>query len=165
VKQTSKIWQLGLWIALVILGVGCAPRVRDVARLPVQIEIEFSGNLQVVVVGATKRSLAAAELPPSLRAGSRWEYTVRFADTVGVGVRFQELRSTVRSLAGAATTRTIPLGSRVEPNGMTRILVSAELSTSDPGEPENLAGVQELLFIGRDDLGGPVRILVRVPLE
>ena len=69
-----------------------------------------------------------------------------------------------RSLAGAATTRTIQLGSRVEPNGMTRILVSAELSTSDPGEPENLAGVQELLFIGRDDLGGPVRILVRVPL-
>jgi hypothetical protein len=48
---------------------------------------------------------------------------------------------------------------------MTRILVSAELSTSDPGEPENLTGVQELLFIGRDDLGGPVRILVRVPLE
>ena len=164
-KSSLGRLQLGLWVTLVILGVGCAHRVRDVATLPIQVEVENPGNLRVVVVSATKRPLAAAELPRLHRAGSRWEYTVRFTDTAGVGVRFQEVRSTVRSLTGATTTLTIPLVSRVDPQGMTPIFINATLSTSDPGEPGNLTGVQELLFRGQDDRGGLVRVVVLVPLE
>jgi hypothetical protein len=159
------MWRLGLWIALVILGVGCGHHLREVATLPIQTEIENPGNLRVVVVSATKRPLAAAEIPRSHRAGSRWEYTVRFTDTAGVGVQFREVRATVRSLTGVTATRAIPLVSRVEPQGTTPIFIHAVLSTSDAGEPGNLTGVQELLFLGQDDRGTPVRVIVRVPLE
>lgn len=157
--------RLGLWIALVILWVGCGRHLREVATLPIQTEIENPGNLRVVVVSATKRPLTPAEIPQLHRAGSRWEYTVRFTDTVGVGVQFREVRATVRSLTGVTAMRAIPLVSRVEPQGMTPVFISAVLSTSDPGEPGNLTGVQELLFLGQDDRGAPVRVIVRVPLE
>jgi hypothetical protein len=98
------------------------------------------------------------------RAGSRWDYTVRFTETAGVGVQLREVQATVRSLAGVKTTRTIPLASRVEPQGTTPILINATLSTSNPEEPENLTGVEDLVFLGQDDRGVPVRVVVRVPL-
>jgi len=159
------MWRVDLSIVLVILGAGCEYHVREVARLPIEIEVENPGNLRVVLVSAAKRPLAAAELQEFHRAGSRWEYVVRFTDTVGVGVEFREVQASVRSLTGITATRVIPLASRVEPNETTPIHIYAILSTSDPEEPGNLTGVQELLFLGQDDRGAPVRVIVRVPLE
>lgn len=164
-RRPRTIWLLCLAVTLLLGGAGCEYHVRQVARLPLQVEVENPGHLRVAVVGTSKRSLAAAELPPFHRAGSRWEYTVRFTDTAGVGVQFREVQATVRSLTGVTATRTIPLVSRVEPQGTAPIAIEAFLSTSNPEEPGNLTGVQELVFLGRDDHGQPVRVIVRVPLE
>lgn len=158
-------WLLCLPIALLLAGAGCQYRVREVARLPLQVEVENPGHLRVAVVGTSKRALAATELPPFHRAGSRWEYSVRFTDVGGVGVQFREVQATVRSLTGITAARTFPLASRVESQGTTPIAIEAFLSTSNPEEPGNLTGVQELIFLGRDDHGQPVRVIVRVPLE
>lgn len=154
-----------LAVALLLAGAGCEYHIREVARLPLQVEVENPGHLRVAIVGTSKRPLAAGEMSPYQRAGSRWDYTVRFTDTGGVGVQFQELQATVRSLTGVTAARTIPLASRVEPRGTTPIAIEAFLSTSNPEEPGNLSGVQELIFLGRDDHGQPVRVIVRVPLE
>lgn len=154
-----------LFVAGLLAGASCEYRAREVAKLPLQVEVETPGHLRVTVIPGTKRALVPAELPPFQRGGSRWEYSVRFTDTAGVGVQFQEVQATVRSLTGVATTRTFPLPSRVEPGGTTPISIDAFLSTSNPEEPGNLTGVQELVFRGRDDRGQPVRVIVRVPLE
>ena len=161
----ALLWRLGLSVAVLLAGAGCEPYVREVAKLPLQVEVENPGHLRVVVVDPTKRPLAPSELAPFQRAGSRWDYTVRFTETGGVGVQFREVQATVRSLAGVTATRTIPLASRVEPQGTTPIFIHATLSTSNPEEPENVTGVEELVFFGQDDRGVPVRVVVRVPLE
>jgi hypothetical protein len=119
----------------------------------------------VVVVNPTKRPLASNELPPLTSVGWHWDYTVQFTDTGGVGVQFREVQATVRSLTGVTATRTTPLPSRVEPQGTIPIVVGADLSTSNPDNPGNLSGVQELVFLAQDDSGRPVRVFVRVPLE
>jgi len=155
----------GAGAAVLLAGAGCGPHVREVAKLPLQVEVENPGHLRVEVVNPTKRPLAPSELTPFQRAGSRWDYTVRFTETDGVGVQFREVQATVRSLAGVTAARTIPLASRVEPQGTTPIFIHATLSTSNPEEPENLTGVEELVFFGQDDRGVPVRVVVRVPLE
>jgi hypothetical protein len=134
-------------------------------KLPAGIQVESPPHLRAVVVNPTKRPLAPSELPPLTRAGWHWEYTVQFTETGGVGVQFREVQSTVRSLTGVAANRTTPLPSRVEPQGTIPIVVGADLSTSNPENPGNLTGVQELVFLGQDDRGQPVRVLVRVPLE
>jgi hypothetical protein len=156
-----------LWLPVVWLlaGASCEYRIREVARLPLRVEVENPGHLRVAVVDTVKRPLAAPEVPPSQRAGSRWDHTVRFTDTGAVGIQFREVQATVRSLTGVATSRAIPLASRVEPAGTTPIAIHAVLSTSNPEEPGNLTGVQELVFLGQDDRGVPVRVIVRVPLE
>jgi hypothetical protein len=53
----------------------------------------------------------------------------------------------------------------VESGGTTPIFIDATLSTSNPEEPGNLTGVEELVFLGQDDQGASVRVVVRVPLE
>jgi len=161
----ALLWRLGLSVAVLLAGAGCEYHVREVAKLPLQVEVENPGHLRVVVVEARKRALPAAELLPYQRAGSRWDYTARFTETSGVGVQFREVQATVRSLAGVMATRTISLASRVDPEGTTPIFIDAMLSTSHPEEPGNLTGVQELVVLGQDDRGAPVRITVRVPLE
>lgn len=159
------VWWLGLWVAVLLAGAGCEYRAPEVAKLPVRIEIENPGHLRVAVSNPSKRALAPQELGTFQRAGWRWDYAVQFTDTAGVGVEFREVQATVRSLAGVAATRTIPLASRVEPHGTTPISIHATLSTSNPEAPENLSGVEELVFLGADDRGAPVRVIVRVPLE
>ena len=94
-----------------------------------------------------------------------WEHSVRFSDTIGVGAQLREVQATVRSLPGFTTTRTIPLGTRVEPGGMTPIRIEASLVTSNPDDPGNLQGIEEAIFSGQDDRGQPVRVVVRIPLE
>ena len=164
-RRVGPAGLVGLVVALLLAGAGCEYHLREVAKLPLQVAVENPGHLRVAVVGTSKRPLAAAELPPFHHAGSRWDYTVRFTDTSGVGVQFREVQTTVRSLTGVTATRTIPLASRVEPQGTTPIAIDAFLSSSNPEEPGNLTGVQELVFLGRDDHGQPVRVIVRVPLE
>ena len=164
-RRVALAGSIGLVVALLLGGAGCQYRLREVARLPLQVEVENPGHLRVAVVNTTKRPLAATELPPFHRAGSRWDYSVRFTDAGGVGVQFREVQATVRSLTGITATRTVPLASRVEPQGTTPIAIDAFLSTSNPEEPGNLTGVQELVFLGRDDHGQLVRVIVRVPLE
>jgi hypothetical protein len=131
----------------------------------VGIQVEGPPHLRVALVNPTKRPLAPNELPPLTRGGSRWDYSVQFTDTGGVGMQFREVQATVRSLTGITATRTIPLASRVEPQGTTPIQIEATLATSDPERPGSLTGVQELVFLAQDDSGRPVRITVRVPLE
>jgi len=162
--RRTTVWQLGLLLAL-LAGTGCEHRVRDVAKLPLQVEVQNPGHLRVAVIETGKRALTPTELPPFQRAGYRWDHTVRFTESAGVAVQFREAQATVRSLSGVTATRTIPLGSRVEPQGTTPILIDATLSTSNPEEPENLTGVEEVVFLGQDDRGAPVRVVVRVPLE
>lgn len=159
------VWRLGLSVAVLLSALGCEYHVPEVAKLPLQVKVENPGHLRVGVVEARKRALPAAELSPYQRAGSRWDYTVRFTETSGVGVQFREVQATVWSLTGVTATRTIPLASRVEPGGTTPIFIDATLSTSNPEEPGNLTGVEELVFLGRDDQGASVRVVVRVPLE
>ena len=171
----QRIWVRGrrLWPAAVIglsaaglfAGAGCEYRAPELPKLPVRIGVESPPHLRVAVVNATKRPLAPGELPPLTRAGARWDYSVQFTDTGGIAVQFREVQATVRSLTGIMATRTIPLPSRVEPQGTTPIAIDATLSTSNPENPGNLTGIQELLFLGQDGSGRPVRILVRVPLE
>jgi len=157
-------WQLCLTLALLLAGAGCEP-LPEMPKLPIRVEVENPGQLRVVVVPMSKRPLAAGELPPWAQAGVRWEHEVLFTETVGVGVQFQEVEVTVRSLTGIATTRKIPLASRVEPHQTTSISIEASLVTSHSGEPGNLSGVQELVFLGRNDRGGQIRVIVRLPLE
>jgi len=161
----ALLGRLGLSVAVLLAGVGCGPHVREGAKLPLQVEVENPGHLRVAVVEVRKEALTATELSPFQRAGYRWDHTVRFTETDGVGVQFREVQATVRSLTGVTATRTISLASRVEPQGTTPIFIDATLSTSHPEEPENLTGVEELVFLGQDDRGVPVRITVRVPLE
>lgn len=158
-------WQLGLSVAVLLVGVGCGAPVREVAKLPLGVEVENPGHLRVAVVETRKRALTQTELSPLERAGSRWDHTLGFTETEGIGVQLREVQATVRSLAGLTVTRTIPLTSRVEPRGTTPISADATLSTSHPEEPENLMGVEELVFLGRDDRGAPVQVVVRIPLK
>ncbi len=171
----QRVWMggRGLWAVVVIAlsvpgllaGAGCEYRPPELPKLPVRIEVESPPHLRVAVANATKRPLAPGELPPSTRAGARWDYSVRFTDTGGLGVQLREVQATVRSLTGISATRTIPLPSRVEPQGTIAIAIDATLSTSNPENPGNLTGIQELVFLGQDDRGLPVRVFVRVPLE
>jgi hypothetical protein len=163
-RRTIPGW-LGLAAAVLLAGAGCAYHLPEGPKLPLRVEVENAGHLRVAVVNPTRRALAPQELGPFQRAGSRWDYAVRFTDTAGVGVQFREVQATVRSLTGVAATRTIPLASRVEPEGTTSIAINACLSSSNPEEPGNLTGVQDLVFLGEDDGGAPVRVIVRVPLE
>jgi hypothetical protein len=160
----TTVWQLGSILAL-LMAAGCQYHVREVATLPLQVEVHGPEHLQVAVIETGKRALAPTEFSAFERAGYRWDHTVRFTETAGVAVQFREVQATVRSLSGVIATRTIPLGSRVEPQGTTPILVDARLSTSNPEEPENLTGVEEVEFFGQDDRGTPVRVVVRIPLE
>jgi len=159
----------GLWIGLAALGLllgACRDyRAEELAPLPPRVEVRGPDHLRVEVVNMAKRPLAASELTQFQRAGVRWDYTVRFTDTGGVGVRLEGLENQLRSQTGVTATETISLPSRVEPNGSTPVTVQAALATSDPGQPGNLRGIQTLTFRGRDDRGGPVEVVVRVPLE
>lgn len=156
---------LALLVSGLLAGVGCEYRAPEVAKLPLQVTVENPGPLRVAVVEASKRPLAAVELPPFQRGGWRWDYRVEFTDTAGVGVQLKQAQATVRSLTGVTTTEIIPLASRVDPRGTTRIRVHAVLSTSNPEESRNLTGVEELTFLGWDDNGQAIRVIVRVPLE
>jgi len=170
-----RLWMggRGLWpvavigrsVAGLVAGAGCEYRAPEAPKLPVRIEVESPPHLQVAVVNTTKRPLAPNELPPLTRGGARWDYSVQFTDTGGVGVQLREVQATVRSLTGISATRTIPLPSRLEPQGTTPIQINATLSTSDPERPGSLTGIQELVFLGQDDRGQAVRVFVRVPLE
>ena len=157
---------VGVCLALVpfLAGTGCEP-LPEMPKLPIRVEVENPGQLRVVVVPMRKRPLAASELPPWAQAGVRWEHEVLFTETVGVGVQFQEVEVTVRSLTGIATTRKVSLASRVEPYQTTPISIEASLVTSHSSEPGNLSGVEELVFFGRNDRGGQIRVIVRLPLE
>jgi hypothetical protein len=148
-----------------LAGPSCEYRAPEVPKLPVRIEAESPPHLRVSVINPTKRPLAPSELPPLTRAGARWDYSVQFTETGGIGVEFREVQATVRSLTGITATRAIPLPSRVEPRGTTPIAIDAYLVTSNPENPGNLTGLQELVFLGQDDSGRPVRVFVRVPLE
>lgn len=158
-------WQLGLSVAVLVVGLGCGSPGRKVAKLPLAVEVENPGHLRVAVVETRKRALTQTEISPLERAGSRWDHTLGFTETDGIGVQLRQVQATVRSLAGLTATRTIPLASRVEPRGTTPISADATLSTSHPEEPENLMGVEELVFLGQDDRGAPVQVVIRIPLE
>jgi len=132
--------------------------------VPSQVMVQAPDHLRVMVAHMRERPLGDTELAQFERAGIRWDYEVRIMETGGVGVRLEQLQNTARSLSGVQSTETIGLPSRVEPNGTTVIDVRAVLATSNPEEPGNLRGVQELVFRGRDDRGRPVQLTVQVPL-
>ncbi len=146
------------------LAAGCAYVPPEGPKLPVGIQVENPGHLAVAVVKTVKRPIPLGELRPFERAGVRWDFEVWLTDTAGIGVQLRELQVTVRSLSEVTAERVIPLASRVEPRGTTPIAVAGTLTTSNPEEAENLTGVEELIFLGQDDQGAPVRLIVRVPL-
>ncbi len=146
------------------LAAGCAYVPPEGPKLPLQVQVENPGHLTVAVVNTVKRPIPLGELRPFERAGFRWDFQVLLTDTAGIGVQFRELHVTVKSLSEVTAERVIPLPSRVEPRGTTPIAVAGTLTTSNPDEAENLTGVEELIFLGQDDQGVPVRLIVRVPL-
>jgi hypothetical protein len=137
----------------------------EMATLPVRTEVEGPPYLRAVVIDWQKRPLTAGEMSPMERAGFRWDYTVQISDTAGMTVQFREVTASVRSLTGFRSTRTFPLESRVEPHGTVPIAIHARLSTSNPEDPGNLTGVEELTFLGRDQDWRLVELIVRVPLN
>lgn len=151
------------------LGAGCTllfpDGAREVAKLPLRVEVEGPPYLRVVVTDWQKRPLAAGEMSSMERAGFRWDYTVQITDTAGQTVQFREVTASVQSLTGYRSTRTFPLESRVDPHGTVPVTIHAHLSTSNPDEPGNLTGVQELTFLGRDEHWKLVELVVRVPLN
>ncbi len=147
------------------LQASCSYPPPEVATLPVQTEVEGPPYLRVVVTDWQKRPLTAGEMSPMERAGYRWDYTVRITDTGGTTVQFREVTASVTSLTGFRSTQTIPLESRVDPHGTVPITIHARLSTSNPDEPGNLTGVEELTFLGRDDEFKLIQLVVRVPLN
>jgi hypothetical protein len=163
----------GAWIvrAMVLVAfaatfqTACSYPPPEVATLPVRTEVEGPPYLRVVVTDWQKRPLTAGEMSPMERAGFRWDYTVQITDTEGKTVQFREVTASVTSLTGFRSTRTIPLQSRVDPHGTVPITINAHLSTSNPDEPGNLTGVQQLTFLGRDDEYRLVQLVVRVPLN
>lgn len=169
-RERSRRWTWrwgavrGLAAGLLALG-GCIyPMPRQPLVVP-RLQVQAPEHLTVTVAEMRRLPLAASELGPLQRAGVRWEYEVRFAETRGIGVRLELLRMTVRSLSGTAAHRVQSLPSRVEPFGTTPIKVEAFLSSSDLAARGDLSGVQELLFVGTDDRGGAVQVSLRVPLE
>ncbi len=54
---------------------------------------------------------------------------------------------------------------KLNPNGTVPITIHAHLSTSNPAEPGNLTGIQELTFLGHDENRTLVELTVRVPLN
>lgn len=158
----------GLAIALAVGSLslaGCVHPPRREPPVPPRLEVQAPAYLSLAVVGMTKRPLARGELTPPERAGFHWEYQVVFRNAGAIGLRLEVLRMTVRSLSGITGDRVQSLPSRVEPGGSTPISVQAFLLTSDLGEPRDLVGTHELTFLGTDDRGQPVQVLVRVPLE
>jgi len=99
------------------------------------------------------------------RARVRWDYVVQITDTAGKTVHFSEVTATVRSLTGYRSTRTFPLESRIDSKGTVPITIHAYLSTSNPNEPGNLTGIQDLTFLGHDENRNLVELIVRVPLS
>ncbi len=143
---------------------GCVYEVEKPAIIPLRIDVQ-SSHLQASLAETRKEPLPPPELSTFERAGYRWFFTVRFTETAGIGVQFREVQATVRSLSGFSATRTFPLVSRVEPNGTTPIQVDARLSTSHPEELGNLTGAEELVFLGMDDRGNPIRANITIPLQ
>jgi hypothetical protein len=145
---------------------GCRDyRVQEVAPLPTRVEVEGPEQLRAVVTDMNKRPLTASELAQFQTAGFRWDYTVRFTSTAPSGVRLEQVENKLTNLTGVARTDTVTLPSRVEPGGTTPIKIQAMLATSNPAQRGELQGVQELTFLGKDDAGAPVRVVVRVPLD
>jgi hypothetical protein len=151
------------------LGAGCTLFFPDGAlekeKLPVQVEVEGPPYLRVVVADWKKRPLTAGEMSAVERAGFRWDYTVHITDTAGKTVQLREVAATVRSLTGYRSARTFPLESRVDPHGTVPITIHAHLSTSNPDEPGNLTGIQDLTFLGHDENQTLVKLTLRVPLN
>lgn len=164
-RSPGRLLWIGLAAAGLVLG-GCRDyRFEEIAPLPPRVEVRGPEHLKVEVTDTTKRAVPASELPQFQRAGFRWDYTVRFTETGGVGVRLERLENQLRSQTGVTSTESVTLPSRVEPKGSTPISVRALLTTSDPGQQGNLRGIQTLTFRGQDDRNQPVEVVVRVPLD
>lgn len=154
------------WLGmLIVLG---APAKHPLSAPPPSqqtLEIEGAGSLAIELVGMEKRPLRVDELPRPTLKGYRWDYTLRFKDTGGVGVTIAHLRITVRSDSKLVSSveRSFPF--RIDPWGERHVLFSAALSMSPADMPERLTGVHELILEGEDDKGGRVEITIRVPLE
>ncbi|MFB3819706.1 MAG: hypothetical protein ACE147_18775 [Candidatus Methylomirabilales bacterium] len=164
-RRVPRILLAATAAASLFLGACRDYRFEELAPLPPRVEARGPEHLRVEVTDMAKRAVPASELPQFQRAGFRWDYAVRFTETGGVGVRLERLENQLRSQTGVTSTESITLPSRVEPKGSTPITVRAVLTTSDPGQPGNLRGIQTLTFRGRDDRGQPVEVVVRVPLE
>ncbi len=154
---------IGVAVGTLLLG-GC---VSTPARpqVPPRLEVQAPAHLSIAIQGMTKQPMAEKELTPPQKAGFHWEYEVVVSNAGTVGLRLEMLRMTVKSLSGAASSRVQSLPSRVEAGGSTPITVQAFLSTSDLRDPGDLVGTNELTFLGTDDRGQPLQVLVRVPLE
>ena len=148
-----------------MLLAGCVSAPRREAPVPPRLEVQAPAFLSIAIQGMTKQPMTEKELVPPQKAGFHWECEVVFQNAGAVGIRLEMLRMTVRSLSGTTSSRVQSLPSRVEPGGSTPITVQAFLSTSDLGNPADLVGTHELTFLGTDDRGQPLQVLVRVPLE
>jgi len=155
---------VGIAVSTMPFG-GCAYTPRQESPVPPRLEVQAPAYLSIAIQGVTKQPMTERELTPPQKAGFHWECEVVFQNAGTVGIRLEMLRMTVRSLSGTTSSRVQSLPSRVEPGGSTPISVQAFLSTSDLGNPADLVGTHELVFLGTDDQGRPIRIDVQVPLE
>ena len=131
---------------------------------PATFGIEGAGPLAIDVVDMEKRLLRAEELSPYGAKGFRWDYTVRFRDTGGIGVTISSLRMVVKSNERPISSIGQPFQLRIDPGKEAQAFFHATLSALT-GEPESLIGVHEVVLEGKDDKGGEVKITLRVPLQ
>lgn len=131
---------------------------------PATFEMEGAGPLAIDVVKMGKRPLKAVELSPYGAKGFRWDYTVRFRDTGGIGVTISRLRMVVKSDGKPVSSVEQPFQLRIDPGKEVQAFFHATLSTLTE-EAESLTGVHEVILEGKNDRGSEVRITFRVPLQ
>lgn len=131
---------------------------------PATLGVEGAGPLAISVVKMEKRPLRTVELSPYGTKGFRWDYTIRFRDTGGIGVTISRLRMAVKSDGKPISSVEQPFQLRIDPGKEAQAFFHATLSTLT-GEAESLIGVHEVVLEGKNDKGGEVKITLRVPLQ
>lgn len=166
--SSQGLWKRWGFLAVVCLGLLATLQACTIPSPlpppPATLSVEGAGPLAINVVKMEKRPLKAVELSPYGAKGFRWDYTVRFRDTGGIGVTISRLRMAVKSDAKPISSVEQPFQLRIDPREEAQAFFHATLSTLT-GEAESLIGVHEVVLEGKSDKGGEVKITLLVPLQ
>ena len=158
--STSRVL---LVVLVVILVVGCAGR----AVQGVSSDIKWR-------VGELRTSERTATAPGYKGDGKvrDYRYVVVLEESRGIGVEFQEVETLITVGPGfRATPRTAPLRGKLAPNGQLRITMTDNTWTVIPqwfegaARPVNLDPIARKVFMGTNDRGEKVKLVIEFALE